>query len=81
MRGKVWINHHCPNKECLMFIKEELEAHNLYIFEQAITDSDRIANILPFISNISNSSVSGLSPKHSPYGKNYGCKVWGMSVA
>jgi hypothetical protein len=51
MRGKVWINHHCPNKEYLVFIKEELEAHNLYIFEQAITDSDRIANILPFISN------------------------------
>jgi hypothetical protein len=28
-----------------MFIKVELEAHNIVFFEQAITDSDRIANI------------------------------------
>jgi hypothetical protein len=46
MRGKVWTNHHCPNKEFLMFIKEELEAHNLYDFEHAVTDLDRIADIL-----------------------------------
>jgi hypothetical protein len=32
-----------------MFIKVELEAHNIVFFEHAITDLDRIANILLFI--------------------------------